>query len=192
MQENIQIIRKESPSVLRETWMFWLWWWFSCYCIWLASPWTVACQAPLSMGLPRQEYRSGLPFPSPGIFPTQELNPCLLHCRWILYCWDTTGNPLKVLRRRNMAWMWELDHKEGCTPENWCFWTVVLEKTLESPLDCKEIQPVNTKGDQPWIFIERTDVETESPTLWLRDVKSRLFRIKTVMLGKIEGRRRRG
>ena len=52
MQENIQIIRKESPSVLRETWMFWLWCWFSCYCIWLASPWTVACQAPLSMGFP--------------------------------------------------------------------------------------------------------------------------------------------
>ena len=68
--------------------------------------------------------------------------------------------------------MWELDHKEGWAPKNWCFWTVVLEKTLESPLDCKEIKPVNPKGNQPWIFIGRTDAE--APILWPPDVKSRL------------------
>ena len=63
------------------------------------------------------------------------------------------------------VWMWELDHKESWAPKNWCFWTVVLEKTLESPLDCKEIQPVHPKGDQPWIFIGRTDWSWRSDTL---------------------------
>ena len=72
--------------------------------------------------------------------------------------------------------MWELDHKEGCTPKNWCFWTVVLEKTLESHLDHKEIQPVNHKGNQSWIFIGRTDAKTESPIVWLPDAKSWLIR----------------
>ena len=65
------------------------------------------------------------------------------------------------------AWMWELDCKESWTPKNWCFWTVVLEKTLESPLDCTEIQPVHPKGDQSWVFIGRTDAEAETPILWL-------------------------
>ena len=73
---------------------------------------------------------------------------------------------------RSLVWMWELDHKEGWAPKNWCFWTVVLEKTLESPLDCKEIQPVNPKGNQSWIFIGRTDAEAETPILWPPDVKS--------------------
>ena len=68
--------------------------------------------------------------------------------------------------------MWELDHKEERVPKNRCFWTVVLEKTLESPLDCKEIKPVNPKGDQSWIFIERTDAEAEAPILWPPDAKS--------------------
>ena len=77
----------------------------------------------------------------------------------------------------NHVWMWELDHKESWALKNWCFWTVVLEKTLEkSPLDCKEIQPVHPKGNQPSIFIERTDAETETPILWLPDVKSWLVR----------------
>ena len=71
--------------------------------------------------------------------------------------------------------MWELDHKEGWVPKNWCFWTVVLEKTLESPLDCKEIKPVNTKRNQPWIFIGRTDVEPEAPILWPPDSESWFF-----------------
>ena len=64
------------------------------------------------------------------------------------------------------VWMWELDYKESWVPKNWCFWTVVLEKTLDSPLDFKEIQPVNPKGDQSWIFIGRTDAEAETPILW--------------------------
>ena len=67
--------------------------------------------------------------------------------------------------------MWELDYKESWAPKNWCFWTVVLEKTLESPLDCKEIQPVHPKGDQSWIFIGRIDVEAEAPILWPPDAK---------------------
>ena len=73
------------------------------------------------------------------------------------------------------VWMWELDYKERWAPKNWCFWTVVLEKTLESPLDCKEIQPVNPKGNQSLIFIGRTDVEAEAPILWPPDVKNWLI-----------------
>ena len=71
--------------------------------------------------------------------------------------------------------MWELDHKESWALKNWCFWTVVLEQTLESPLDCKEIQPVNPKGTQSWIFIGRTDSEAETPIHWPPDVKNILI-----------------
>jgi len=71
--------------------------------------------------------------------------------------------------------MWELDYKENWAPKSWCFWTVVLKKTLESPLDCKEIQLVHPKGDQSWVFIGRTDVEVETPILWPPDVKSWLI-----------------
>ena len=71
--------------------------------------------------------------------------------------------------------MWELDHKEGWMPKNWCFQIVVLEKTLESPLDCKEIKPVSPKGNQPRMFIGRTDVEAEAPIFWLPNVKSQLI-----------------
>ena len=73
--------------------------------------------------------------------------------------------------------MWELDYKESWVPKNWCFWIVVLEKTLESPLDCKEIQPVHPKVDQSWVFIGRADVEAETPVLWPPDAKSWLMRI---------------
>ena len=73
------------------------------------------------------------------------------------------------------VWMWEVDYKESWVLKNWCFWTVVLEKTLERPLDCKEIQPVNPKGNQPWIFIGRTDVEAEAPVLWPPDERNRLI-----------------
>ena len=73
------------------------------------------------------------------------------------------------------VWMWELDYKESWAPKNWCFWTVVLENTLESPLDCKEIQPVHSKGDQSWVFIGRTDVEAETPILWPPHAKSWLI-----------------
>ena len=73
------------------------------------------------------------------------------------------------------VWMWELDDKENWAPKNWCFWTVVLEKTLECPLDCQEIQPVHYKGDQSWVFIGRTDVEAETPILWPPHAKSWLI-----------------
>ena len=73
------------------------------------------------------------------------------------------------------VWMWELDYKESWTLKNWCFWTVVWEKTLDSPLDCKEIQPVHPNGIQSWIFIGRTDVEAEAPILWLPDAKNWLI-----------------
>ena len=71
--------------------------------------------------------------------------------------------------------MWELDYKESWVPVNWCFWSVVLEKTLESPLDCKEIQPVHPKGNQSWIFIRRTDAKAETPVLWPPHAKSWLI-----------------
>ena len=86
--------------------------------------------------------------------------------------------------------MWELDCEEGWATNNWCFWTVVLEKTLESPLDCK-IRPVHPKGNQSWIFIGRIDAEAETPVLWPPMWRTDSLE-KTLMLGKIEGRRRRG
>ena len=73
------------------------------------------------------------------------------------------------------VWMWELDYKESWVLKNWCFWTVVLEKTIESPLDCKEIQPVHPKGNQSWMFIVRTDVKAETPIFWPPDGKSWLI-----------------
>ena len=81
--------------------------------------------------------------------------------------------------------MWELDHTEGWEPKDWCFEIVVLEKTAESPLDCKEIKPVNPKGNQPWIFIGRTDAEAEVSTLWPPNMKSRLFE-KDPNAGKVQ------
>ena len=73
------------------------------------------------------------------------------------------------------VWMWELDCEESWAPKNWCFWTVVLEKTLEGPLDCKEIQPVHSEGDQPWDFFGRNDAKAETPILWPPDAKSWLI-----------------
>ena len=70
------------------------------------------------------------------------------------------------------VWMWELDYKQSRAPKNWCFWNVVLESTLESPLDCKEIQPVHPKGDQSWVFIGKIDAEAETLILWPPDVKN--------------------
>ena len=87
------------------------------------------------------------------------------------------------------VWMWELDHKESWVSKNWCFWIVVLEKILESPLDCREIKPVHPKGTQPWIFIGRTDADI--PIVRPHDKKSWLIE-KTVMLENLEGKRRRG
>ena len=89
------------------------------------------------------------------------------------------------------VWIWELDYKESWALKNWCFWTVVLEKTPESPLNCKEIQPVPSEGDQPWDFFGRNDAKAETPVLWPPHAKSWPLE-KTLMLGGIGGRRRRG
>ena len=86
---------------------------------------------------------------------------------------------------------WELDSKESWAQKNWCFWSVVLEKALESPLDCKEIQPVYPKGDQSWVFTGRTDVEAETPILWPPDVKSWLI-WKDPDAGKDWGQKEKG
>ena len=87
--------------------------------------------------------------------------------------------------------MWELDYKESWMLKNWCFWTVVLEKALESPLDCKEIQPVHSKGNQSWVFIGRTDAEAETPILWPPGGKNRLIR-KEPDAGKDWGQEEKG
>ena len=89
------------------------------------------------------------------------------------------------------VWMWELDCEEGWALKNWCVWTVVLEKTLEGPLDCKEIQPVHSEGDQPWDFLGRNDAKAETPVLWPPHVKSWLIG-KDSDAGRDWGRRRRG
>ena len=93
------------------------------------------------------------------------------------------------------AWMWDLDYKESWAPKNWCFWTVVFAKTLESPLNCKEIKPVNSKGNQPWIFIGRTDAKAEALVLWPPVVKKNWPIRKDPDAGKDgrqEEKRRRG
>ena len=124
------------------------------------------------------------------------------HCRWWLQPWNqkmlslwekSHDQPRQYIKNQrhylvnkglssegcgfpcSHVWMWELDYKESWAPKNWCFWTVVLEKTLESPLDCKEIQLVHPKGNQSWIFTGRTDVEAETPILWPPDAKNWLF-----------------
>ena len=103
--------------------------------------------------------------------------------------------PTKILYSQSYGFssshvrMWELDHKEGWKPKNWCFWIMMLENTLESPLDCKEIKPVKPKGNQLWIFIGRTDAE--APVLWPPDAKSRLIG-KDPDAGKDWSKRRRG
>ena len=119
------------------------------------------------------------------------------HCRWWLQPWNSKTlaswkkshhKHRQCIKKQRLCWqrslsqsyafssshvgVWELDHKEDWTLKNWCFWTVVLEKTLESPLDCKEIQPVHPKWNQSWIFIRRSDAEAETPILWPPDVKS--------------------
>ena len=89
------------------------------------------------------------------------------------------------------VWMWELDYKESWVPKNWCFWTVVLDKTLESPLDSKEIQPVHPKWHQSWVFIGKTDAEAETPVLWAPDGKSWLIG-KDPDAGKDWGQKEKG
>ena len=139
------------------------------------------------------------------------------HCRWWLQPWnEKTLTPWKesydqprqhIKNQRHYfvnkgpslqgygfssshIWMWELDCEESWVPKNWCFWPVVLEKTLESPLDCKEIQPVHSE-DQSWVFIGRTDVKAETPILWPPDVKSWLI-WKDTDAGKDWGQEEKG
>ena len=113
--------------------------------------------------------------------------------RCLLLGWKAMTNLDSILKKRHYfankgpssqtygfssshVWVWELDYKEGWVLKNCCFWTVVLEKTLESPLDCKEIKPVNPTGNQSWIFIGKTDAEAEAPIFWPPDEKRRLMR----------------
>ena len=103
----------------------------------------------------------------------------------------TKVSPVKAMFfSSSHVWMWELDCKESWAPKIWFLWIVVLVKTLESPLDCKGIQQVHSKGNHSWIFIGRTDAEADTPVLWPLDAKNWLIG-KTLMLGKIEGRRKR-
>ena len=124
------------------------------------------------------------------------------HCRWWLQPWNlktlapwkkSYDQPRQLIKKQrhyfankgpysqsygffsSHIWMWELDHRESWARKNWCFWTVVLEKTLECPLDCKKSHPVNPKGNQSWIFIGRTDAEANTPILWPPDVKNWLI-----------------
>ena len=103
----------------------------------------------------------------------------------------TLSTKAHLVKAMVFPWMWKLDSKESSAPKNWCFWTVVLEKTLESPMGYKEIQSVNPKGNQSWIFIGRTDAEAETTILWPPDAKMWLIG-KDPDTGKIEGRKRRG
>ena len=123
---------------------------------------------------PGKDIGVGCHFLLQGIFSTQGLNLGLLHVRQILYWLSYKGS-----------------HKEGWALKNWCFWTMVLEKTLGSPLDCKEIKPVNPKGNQSWIFTGGTDAEAEAPILWPPDAKSWLIR-KDPDAGKDRRREEKG
>ena len=91
------------------------------------------------------------------------------------YCADKDPSSQSYGFSSSHAWMWELDYKDNWVPKNWCFWAVELEKTLVSPLDCKEIQPVHPKGNQSWIFFGSTDAEAEAPIFWLPDAKNWLI-----------------
>ena len=140
------------------------------------------------------------------------------HCRWQLQPWnwkmptpwkESYDQPRQHIKKQRHhfvnkgpssqgygfssghVWMWEVDYKKSWVPKNWCFWTVVLEKTLEISLDCKEIQPVHPKGDQSWVFIGRTDVEAEIQYFGHLMQTADSFE-KTQVLGGIGGRRRRG
>ena len=121
----------------------------------LMTSWTIAHQAPLSMGFSRQEYWSGLPFPSPGDFPDSGIKPRSPALQADSLLTELPGLP-----------------EEGWVLKNWCLQIVGLKKTLESPLEWKEIRSVNPKGNQPWMFIGRADAEAEAPILWPPDAKS--------------------
>ena len=109
----------------------------------------------------------------PSNYLPADLLYCYMYVRWHIPYSQSYGFS------SSHVWMWELNRKESWVLKNWCFWTVVLEKTLTSPLDSKEIKPVNPKGNQPWIFIGKTDAEAETPILWPPDAKNWLIWKKT-------------
>ena len=152
---------------------------FSCYTIWWGG------RSPLRCGMGHLDiHKPGSKITADGDC-SHEIKRCLL-----LESYDQPRQHIEKQRHyfvnkglssqgygfsSGRVWMWELDYKESWAPKNWCFWTVVMEKTLESPLDCKEIQPVHPKGDQSWVFIGGTDVEAETPIVWPPDAKSWLI-----------------
>ena len=153
--------------------------------------WTIAYQVPLLTGFSKQEYWSGLHTLLQGISLTQGLH---LHLLCFLSCQaDTLSLGPFFCHSYGLSsshvWMWPLDHKSW-TLKNRCLWTVMLKKTLESPLDCKETKPVNPKGNQ-WIFIGSTDAEAEVPIFWSPPIGADLLE-KSLMLRKTEARRKRG
>ena len=129
--------------------------------------------------------------PCPSLTPRVYSNSCPLS-RWWHYFVNKGPSSQGYGLSSSHVWMWELDYKESWVLKNLCFWTVVLEKTLESPLDCKEIQSVHPNWDQSWVFIGRTDVEAETPILWPPDMKNWLIWKDPDWKGKIEGKRRKG
>ena len=166
-------------------------------CILTAAEWTCACRlnhtAPQSQNTQKEDGDCSCEIKRRLLLGRKAVTnlDSVLKCRDItlpmkVYMVNlTTGFP------RCHAQMWELDHKEGWACKNWCFWIVVLEKTFKSPLDSKEIKPVNPKGNKPWVFIGRTDAEAETPILWPPDAKS--WPLENILrLGKIEGKRRMG
>ena len=131
------------------------------------TPWIAACQASLSI----TNSRSSLKLTSIElVMPSRQHIKKQGH-----YFADKGLSSQSYGFSSSHVWVWELDYKESWVPKNWCFWTGVLEKTLESPLDCKEIQPVHLKGDQSWIFVGRTDAEADTPILWPSDEKDWLI-----------------
>ena len=145
---------------------------------------------------------------SPSLAAKDTVNLILVLTIWWWPCVESSLNLDSILKSRHYCadkgpysqsyglssshvWMWELDYKESWAPKNWYFWTVLLEKALESPLDFKEIQPVHPKGNQSWMFIRRTDSEAETPILWLPDAKNWLIG-KDLEAGKDWGREEKG
>ena len=145
------------------------------------TPWTAAYQAPPPMGFSRQEYWSGLPLPSPEGKLWQTYKPRQHIKKQKHHFADKGPYSQSCGFSSSRVRMWELDYIESWVPKNWCFWTVVLEKILKSPLDCNEVQPVCPKiqsvlpkGDLSWIFFGKTDALAEAPILWPPYRKSQL------------------
>ena len=196
--------------VLTLLWCYSTWTWSdpSSHATWLAKPVVLHITVEPCSKFSEKNYDfPKCPLPFPNVLLIFTFSPLVLWEK--LYLWkesyDQTRQHIKKQRHyfankgpsqgygfsTGRIWMWELDCEESWAPKNWCFWTLVLEKTLQSPLDCKEIQPVPPKGDQFWVFIGKTDAKAETLILW-----GLMWRVdsleKTLMLGGIGGRRRRG